>query len=63
MSFVTVLDLILQLLEGTLTALGANDKYRKVTSEVREAVVKIEAAKQEALTNTQLESLRTTPQW
>lgn len=63
MSVLTILDVILSLLSGTLTGLGANDKYRKVISEVQAAINSIAIARQEVLTNTELESLRTTPQW
>lgn len=58
-----LLDTVLSMLQTTLTAFGANDKYRKVASEVQAAIVSIATAREEVLTNTELESLRTTPQW
>jgi len=58
-----LLDVLLSILQATLTGLGANDKYRKVASEIQGAVGSISRARQEVLTNSQLESLRTSPQW
>ena len=63
MNIVAILDIVLSILQGALTSLGVNDKYRKVASEVQAAIRSIAAAREEALTNTELESLRTTPQW
>ena len=63
MSILALVDLVLGLLQGALTGLGVNDKYRKVASEIQAANEAISRAKDEVVTNTELESLRTTPEW
>ncbi len=63
MSPLDALSAALWFLQSVLTGLGLNDKYRKVASELQAAVDRINVAKDEILTNTELETLRFTPKW
>ncbi len=63
MSPLDTLSAALLLLQAVLTGFGLDDKYRKVASELQAAVDRINTAKDEILTNTELETLRFTPKW
>ena len=63
MSALALLSVALGILQGVLTSFGANDKYRKVASEIQAGADAISRARAEVLTNSELEPLRTARQW